>query len=40
LRVPMRVLDHAMFVAEHDDHHLVTISALLGSSAKDRVTRS
>ncbi|HEY7682163.1 MAG TPA: DinB family protein [Gemmatimonadales bacterium] len=25
---PMRLLDHAYFVAEHDDHHLATISAL------------
>ena len=25
---PMRVLDHAFFVAEHDDHHLATITQL------------
>jgi hypothetical protein len=24
----MRLLDHAYFVAEHDDHHLATMSAL------------
>ena len=29
LQQPMRLLDHAFFVAEHDDHHLATISALL-----------
>ena len=29
LKVPMRVLDLAAFVAEHDDHHLATITALL-----------
>lgn len=26
---PMRLIDHVLFVAEHDDHHLATISALL-----------
>ena len=26
---PMRVIDHVLFVAEHDDHHLATITALL-----------
>ncbi len=30
LAQPMRVIDHALFVAEHDDHHLATITALLG----------
>jgi uncharacterized damage-inducible protein DinB len=29
LRTPMRLLDLAFFVAEHDDHHLATISDLL-----------
>ena len=29
LRQPMRVLDHALFVAEHDDHHLAAITALM-----------
>lgn len=29
LAQPMRVLDHVLFVAEHDDHHLATITALL-----------
>ena len=26
---PMRLLDHAFFVAEHDDHHLATIDAIV-----------
>lgn len=29
LRQPMRIVDHAFFVAEHDDHHLAVISHLL-----------
>lgn len=29
LKVPMRVIDFAFFVAEHDDHHLATISELI-----------
>jgi uncharacterized damage-inducible protein DinB len=29
LLTPMRLVDHAFFVAEHDDHHLASISALL-----------
>ena len=29
LQQPMRVLDHVFFVAEHDDHHLAAITALL-----------
>lgn len=29
LREPMRTLDLALFVAEHDDHHLAVIGALL-----------
>jgi uncharacterized damage-inducible protein DinB len=32
LRVPMRVVDMALFVAEHDDHHLATITELSGDS--------
>jgi len=27
------VLDHVLFVAEHDDHHLATITALLRAMA-------
>ena len=29
LQQPMRVIDHVLFVAEHDDHHLAAITALL-----------
>lgn len=29
LRKPMRLIDLALFVAEHDDHHLATITELL-----------
>lgn len=29
LQLPMRVIDFAYFIAEHDDHHLARISALL-----------
>ena len=29
LNTPMRLLDHLLFVAEHDDHHLARISCLL-----------
>lgn len=29
LRVPMNLVDHAFFVAEHDDYHLARISELL-----------
>lgn len=29
LQTPMRLLDLAFFVAEHDDHHLATISDIL-----------
>ena len=29
LEQPMRVIDHVLFVAEHDDHHLAAISELL-----------
>jgi len=29
LKTPMRLLDLAFFVAEHDDHHLATITMLL-----------
>jgi hypothetical protein len=27
--VPMRLVDHLYFAAEHDDHHLATIWALI-----------
>lgn len=29
LKTPMRTMDHFLFVAEHDDHHLVTIHSLI-----------
>lgn len=29
LRVPMNLVDHAFFVAEHDDYHLTRITELL-----------
>ena len=29
LKTPMRTMDHFLFVAEHDDHHLVTIHNLI-----------
>jgi hypothetical protein len=28
LAQPMRLIDHVLFVAEHDDHHLATITRL------------
>lgn len=28
---PMRLVDHATFVADHDDHHLARITTLLGA---------
>ncbi len=33
LKTPMRLLDLAFFVAEHDDHHLATITVLLKRGA-------
>lgn len=33
LQQPMRLVDIAYFTAEHDDHHLVRISALLRDAA-------
>ena len=29
---PMRIMDLMLFIAEHDDHHMVTISERLGSA--------
>jgi uncharacterized damage-inducible protein DinB len=31
MKVPMRLMDHLYFVAEHDDHHLAHILELIGS---------
>jgi len=36
LGTPMRLIDVAFFTAEHDDHHLATITELLGLSASLR----
>jgi uncharacterized damage-inducible protein DinB len=33
LQLPMRVMDLALFMAEHDDHHLARITELLRKSA-------
>jgi len=30
LKTPMRIIDLAYFVAEHDDHHLVSVRGILG----------
>jgi hypothetical protein len=35
LRTPMRLIDLAVFVADHDDHHLAAISEL-----SERASRS
>ncbi len=32
LKTPMRTMDHFLFVAEHDDHHFVTISNIIQTS--------
>jgi uncharacterized damage-inducible protein DinB len=29
MKIPMRIIDHAYFVAEHDDHHLAAIRSIL-----------
>lgn len=34
LKTPMNITDLFVFVAEHDDHHLARITALIGLSAK------
>ena len=34
LAQPMRVIDHVLFVAEHDDHHLAAISELLRADVR------
>jgi hypothetical protein len=31
LKVPMRLVDHLCFVAEHDDHHLARLWALVNA---------
>ena len=39
LEQPMRVIDSVLFVAEHDDHHLATITALLTQIRAARAAR-
>lgn len=34
LKTPMRLVDHLYFVAEHDDHHLAYIRALINADAR------
>ena len=34
--IPWKERDHALFVAEHDDHHLATITDLLRRTAGGR----
>jgi uncharacterized damage-inducible protein DinB len=34
LKTPMRIIDHAYFVAEHDDHHLASVSEIIQSYTK------
>jgi len=34
LKVPMRLVDHLYFVAEHDDHHLARIEELIDSNGQ------
>ncbi len=32
LKIPMRMVDHLFFVAEHDDHHLAIIWQMIGNA--------
>jgi uncharacterized damage-inducible protein DinB len=32
LKTPMKTMDHFLFVAEHDDHHLITINKIITSN--------
>lgn len=32
LKTPMRVTDHLLFVAEHDEHHLASIDAIISTN--------
>ena len=34
LKTPMRMMDHFLFVAEHDDHHLVKIQEIIEAHSK------
>ncbi|MBI4501085.1 MAG: DinB family protein [Gemmatimonadetes bacterium] len=35
LRTPMRLVDLALFVAEHDDHHLATVTEILAHAGTE-----
>ena len=35
LKTPMRLIDLAFFIAEHDDHHLAIITDLIGKNTPD-----
>jgi uncharacterized damage-inducible protein DinB len=35
LKTPMRLVDHLYFVAEHDDHHLAHILAMINAGPQD-----
>jgi uncharacterized damage-inducible protein DinB len=37
LKIPMRLVDHLYFVAEHDDHHLVHILRRIEELINDRI---
>jgi uncharacterized damage-inducible protein DinB len=39
LKVPMRLVDHLYFVAEHDDHHLARIWELLNGEVSGSIMR-
>lgn len=34
LKTPMRIIDHAYFAAEHDDHHLASVTEIILSNIK------
>ncbi len=34
LKTPMRMMDHFLFVAEHDDHHIVKINEIIQAHTK------
>ena len=36
LKTPMRTMDHFLFVADHDDHHLARMTELIKLSAKKK----
>ena len=34
LKTPMRIIDHAFFVAEHDDHHLASVREIINGASQ------